>query len=205
MGMDFYAHSSAFVDQPCNIGVATRIGHFCHILPEASIGARCTLEQNVYVASGVRIGNQVQIQNNVSLYTGVVIEDDAYLGPSCVFANISNPRTPPLELNGRIPRTLVRRGAIVGANATIKCGTTIGRYAFIAAGAVVTGNVPDYALVMGIPARQLGWMSRHGQRLGPPNPAGIFTCPVSGWRYRITNGVLCCLDCPEEAAIPVAA
>jgi UDP-2-acetamido-3-amino-2,3-dideoxy-glucuronate N-acetyltransferase len=203
--MDFYAHPSAFVDQPCKIGSATRIGHFCHVLPEASIGAHCILEQNVYVASGVRIGNQVQIQNNVSLYTGVVIEDDVYLGPSCVFANISNPRTPPMESKVSTPRTLVRRGATVGANATIMCGTTIGQYAFIGAAAVVTADVPDYALVLGVPARQFGWMSRHGQRLGPPNPAGIFTCPVSGWRYRITNGVLRCLDCPEETPIPATA
>jgi UDP-2-acetamido-3-amino-2,3-dideoxy-glucuronate N-acetyltransferase len=200
----FYAHPSAFVDQPCTIGQGTKIWHFSHIMPNCSIGARCILGQNVHVASDVTVGNNVKIQNNVSLYTGAVIEDDVFLGPSCVLTNITNPRSQVVRRH-LYEKTLVRRGATIGANATIVCGTTIGQYAFIAAGAVVTRDVPDYALMMGVPAGQVGWMSRHGYRLGTPNAAGVFTCPVSKWRYRIENGVLRCLDCPEDQRIPEAA
>jgi UDP-2-acetamido-3-amino-2,3-dideoxy-glucuronate N-acetyltransferase len=204
MELGFYAHPSAFIDQPCRVGRGTRIGHFCHVVANATIGSHCTLGHNVHVAADVVIGNNVEIQNNVSLYTGVVIEEDTFLGPSCVFTNLNNPRAS----RGRtmaFEKTRVRRGATIGANATILCGTTIGQYAFVAAGAVVTADVPDYALVMGVPAQQVGWMSRHGHRLGPPSPIGIFICPHSKWRYRIENGILRCLDCPEEKALPAAA
>jgi UDP-2-acetamido-3-amino-2,3-dideoxy-glucuronate N-acetyltransferase len=200
----FYAHPSAYVDQPCIIGAGTKIWHFSHIMPNCKIGERCIFGQNVHVASDVIVGNNVKIQNNVSLYTGAVIEDDVFLGPSCVFTNITNPRSQVVRRH-MYEKTLVRRGASIGANSTIVCGSTIGQYAFIAAGAVVTRDVPDYALMMGVPARQVGWMSRHGYRLGPPNPAGILTCPQSNWRYKVENGVLRCLDCPEDRPIPAAA
>jgi UDP-2-acetamido-3-amino-2,3-dideoxy-glucuronate N-acetyltransferase len=202
MESGFYAHPSAFVDQPCKIGRSTRIGHFCHIAANAVIGSQCTLGHNVCIEPEVVIGNNVHVQNNVSLYSGVVIEDDAFLGASCVLTNVNNPRA---HRRGVHEKTRIRRGATIGANATIVCGTTIGQYAFIAAGAVITIDVPDYALVMGVPAQQVGWMSRHGQRLGPPSPTGVFICPQSKWRYRIENGVLRCLDCPEEKPLPTAA
>src|SRR5262249_8187422 len=150
--------------QPCAIGEGTKIWHFCHIMAHSRIGARCILGQNVLVSSDVTVGDNVKIQNNVSLYTGVEIEDDVFLGPSCVFTNVSNPRSQ-IVRRDRYEKTLVKRGATIGANATIVCGTTIGQYAFIAAGTVVTKDVPDYALMMGVPARQVGWMSRHGYRL----------------------------------------
>jgi UDP-2-acetamido-3-amino-2,3-dideoxy-glucuronate N-acetyltransferase len=153
------------------------------------------------VAGGVVIGNNVKIQNNVSLYTGVVIEDDVFLGPSCVLTNITNPRS---EIVRRhlYEKTLIRKGASIGANATIVCGTTIGRFAFIAAGAVVTKDVPAYALMMGVPARQAGWMSRHGYRLGKTSEQGILVCPVSGLHYQEqTSGVLVCLDQDEDAPL----
>ena len=195
---DYFAHPSSYVDQPCTIGAGTKIWHFCHIMPHSTIGERCNLGQNVLVASGVVIGNNVKIQNNVSLYTGVLLEDDVFCGPSCVFTNVINPRSQ-IVRHSQYQRTIVRRGATIGANATIVCGATIGRYAFIGAGAVVRGDVPDYALMLGVPAVQRGWMSRHGQRLRDRNAEGDWICPESGWRYReVTPTHLHCLDWPEE-------
>jgi UDP-2-acetamido-3-amino-2,3-dideoxy-glucuronate N-acetyltransferase len=168
----------------------------------ARIGQHCNLGQNVFVGSTARIGNNVKIQNNVSIYDAVTLEDDVFCGPSCVFTNVINPRSQIVRHSQYRP-TVVRRGATIGANATIVCGATLGRYAFIAAGAVVRGDVPDYALMIGVPARQRGWMSRHGHRLINPDAEGVIRCPESGWRYReIAPGVLRCLDWPEEAALP---
>lgn len=197
----YTVHPSAYVDEPCVIGAGTRIWHFCHVMAGAVIGERCVLGQNVFVANGVRVGNNVKIQNNVSLYTGVELEDDVFCGPSCVFTNVINPRSQ-IVRHSEYQRTLVRRGATIGANATIVCGATIGRYAFIGAGAVVRSDVPDYALMLGVPARRRGWMSRHGHRLPAPDAQGIMVCPESGWRYREGEpGVLRCLDWPEECTL----
>jgi UDP-2-acetamido-3-amino-2,3-dideoxy-glucuronate N-acetyltransferase len=195
---DYYVHPSAYIDQPCSIGSGTKIWHFCHVMKDARIGRKCILGQNVHVANGVIVGNNVKIQNNVSLYTGVELEDDVFCGPSCVFTNVTNPRSE-IVRHDQYVRTLVRHGASIGANATIICGATIGRFAFIAAGAVVKGNVPDYALMAGVPAKLKGWMSRHGFRLGEPDSDGIMTCPGSGFRYReVEPGILRCLDLPED-------
>lgn len=205
MEPNYYVHPSAYVDPPCEIGAGTKIWHFSHVMPKSKLGKNCSLGQNVHVASDVTVGDNVKIQNNVSLYTGAVIEDDVFLGPSCVFTNIVNPRS---EINRRsmYERTLIRKGASVGANATIVCGTTVGRYAFIAAGAVVTKDVPDYALMIGVPARQAGWMSRHGYRLPAPDALGVMACPASGLRYREeAAGTLRCLDVEEGAPLPKVA
>jgi UDP-2-acetamido-3-amino-2,3-dideoxy-glucuronate N-acetyltransferase len=195
----FYSvHPSAYVDEPCEIGEGTKIWHFCHVMKNATIGRGCNLGQNVFVASDVTIGNNCKIQNNVSLYTGVELEDDVFCGPSCVFTNVINPRSQ-IVRHSQYMKTVVRRGATIGANATIVCGATLGRYAFIAAGAVVRGDVPDYALMIGVPARRAGWMSRHGHRLLAPDANGIMACPESGWRYQeVEPGVLRCLDWPED-------
>ena len=196
--LTYFVHPSSYIDEPCQIGAGTKIWHFCHVMPHARIGDKCVLGQNVMVASYVTIGNNVRIQNNVSIYTGVELEDDVFCGPSCVFTNVINPRS---EINRKdeYKPTLVRRGASIGANATILCGITIGRYAFIGSGAVVTRDIPDYALMLGVPARHIGWMSRHGHRLPSPDAHGFMTCPQSGWRYHETQpGVLVCLDWPEE-------
>ena len=192
----YFSHPSSYIDQPCEIGQGTRIWHFCHIMPNAKIGENCSLGQNVMIASQVTIGNNVKIQNNVSVYTGVIIEDDVFLGPSCVFTNVINPRSQ-INRKSEYQRTLVRRGATIGANATIICGGTIGRYAFIGAGAVVRGDVPDYALMLGVPAKRKAWMSRHGHRLPNPGVDGVMRCPESGWRYVEEGSVLRCLDWPE--------
>ncbi len=200
---NYYAHPSAYVDEPCEIGAGTKIWHFSHVMKGSRLGERSILGQNVHIADNVTIGNNVKIQNNVSIYTGVELEDDVFCGPSCVFTNVTNPRSQ-IVRHHLYERTIVRRGASIGANATIVCGATIGRYAFIGAGAVVRGNVPDYALMLGVPARQKGWMSRHGHRLGKPDAERIMTCPESGWRYReIETGILRCLDWPEDKALPV--
>jgi UDP-2-acetamido-3-amino-2,3-dideoxy-glucuronate N-acetyltransferase len=193
----YFSHPSSFIDQPCQIGEETRIWHFCHIMPGAIIGKHCSLGQNVMVASSVVIGDNVKIQNNVSLYTGVLIEDDVFLGPSCVFTNVVNPRSQ-INRKSEYQQTVIKRGATIGANATIVCGATIGRYAFIGAGAVVRGDVPDYALMLGVPAKQKGWMSRHGHRLTDPDEMGNMCCPATGWRYQLKDGVLYCLDWSEE-------
>jgi UDP-2-acetamido-3-amino-2,3-dideoxy-glucuronate N-acetyltransferase len=200
----FFVHPSAYVDQPCEIGADAKIWHFCHVMAGARIGERCILGQNVFVANGVVIGNNVKIQNNVSVYAGVELEDDVFCGPSCVFTNVINPRSQILRRD-QYMRTLVCRGATIGANATIVCGATIGRYAFIGAGAVVRGDVPDYALMLGVPARRKGWMSRHGHRLAAQDRDGRLVCPESGWRYtEVEPGLLRCLDWAEDAPLPAA-
>ena len=197
----YYVHPSSFVDEPCQIGAGTKIWHFSHVSRDASIGERCNFGQNVFIASGVRVGNNCKLQNNVSLYTGVVLEDDVFCGPSCVFTNVTNPRSQIVRHSQYAP-TLVRRGATIGANATIVCGSTLGRYVFVAAGAVVKGNIPDYALMMGVIAKQKGWMSRHGYQLKERDAGGLLICPESKWRYEERNGVLRCLDLDEDQALP---
>ena len=193
-------HPSAIVDQPCVIGAGTHIWHFSHVCAGAELGEDCNLGQNVMIAGGVHIGHRVKIQNNVSIYTGTSIGDDVFLGPSCVLTNVSNPRS---EVSRRTlyEQTKILRGATVGANATIVCGITLGRYCFIAAGSVVTRNVPDYGLVVGVPGRIRGWVSRHGHPLRKA-VAGVYTCPESGLRYQEKAGVLRCLDLDEEARLP---
>jgi UDP-2-acetamido-3-amino-2,3-dideoxy-glucuronate N-acetyltransferase len=182
---DYYVHPSAWVDEGAQIGKGTKIWHFCHLMPGAVIGEGCSLGQNVFVASGVQIGNRVKVQNNVSLYEGVICEDEVFLGPSMVFTNVINPRAG-VERKTEYRQTLIQRGATVGANVTLLCGHTIGTYAFIAAGAVVTRDVPAYALVAGVPARQIGWMSAHGEKLsfGKDQRA---VCPATGTVYLKTG------------------
>ena len=199
--MKYKAQETAIVDDGAEIGDDTRIWHFAHICAGAVIGERCSFGQNTMVAPGVTIGNNVKVQNNVSIYTGTVVEDDVFLGPSYVLTNVTNPRSQ-VKRQALYEQTVLRRGATVGANATIVCGITIGRYVFIAAGAVVTKDVPDYAFVMGVPGRAHGWMSRHGHRLGNPDAEGITICPESGYRYQESDGELRCLDLDEEAALP---
>lgn len=180
--MDYFADPTAVIDEGCQIGNGTKIWHFCHVMSEAKIGERCNLGQNVMIASGVVLGNNVKIQNNVSIYTGVTLEDDVFCGPSMVFTNVINPRSHIIRRH-EYRTTLVRRGASLGANSTIVCGTKIGRYAFVAAGAVVTRDVPDYALVAGVPARQVGWVCYCGIRLLSSN--GLATCNECHRSYRI--------------------
>jgi UDP-2-acetamido-3-amino-2,3-dideoxy-glucuronate N-acetyltransferase len=201
---NYFVHESAYVDEPCEIGAGTKIWHFCHVSPNAKIGERCIFGQNVFIANDVKIGNNVKIQNNVSVYTGVELEDDVFCGPSCVFTNVINPRSQ-IVRHSQYQHTLVRRGVSIGANATIVCGATIGRYAFIAAGAVVRGDVPDYALMAGVPAKRKAWMSRHGHRLEKRDNEGNLICAESGWRYKeVEPGVLRCLDWPEDEPLPTA-
>ena len=195
-----FIHPTACVDAPASIGESTAVWHFCHVMPGARIGRRCVLGQNVFVASKVVIGDGCRIQNNVSLYDGTTLEDDVFLGPSCVLTNVENPRAQ-IRRGHLASPTLIRRGATVGANATILCGLTIGRYAFIGAGAVVTRDVPDYALIVGVPGIHAGWMSRHGHRLSAATEQGLFTCPESGYRYRLNGGNLRCLDLDEESPL----
>jgi len=173
-----FVHESAWVDAGASIGAGTRIWHFVHVLPGTVIGQNCVLGQNVMAGPDVSIGNGCKIQNNVALYLGVVLEDDVFCGPSCVFTNVLTPRAH-VERKNEFAPTLVRRGATIGANATIVCGNTLGAYCMIAAGAVVTKDVPDFALMAGVPARRIGWVSRSGERLGPD-----LTCPRTGERYR---------------------
>jgi UDP-2-acetamido-3-amino-2,3-dideoxy-glucuronate N-acetyltransferase len=200
--MAYFKHDSAYVDEPCEIGEGTKIWHFCHIMKNAKIGKDCIFGQNCHVANDVVIGSNVKVQNNVSIYTGTTIENDVFLGPSCVLTNVTNPRSQ-VNRHGLFEKTLLRRGCSIGANATVVCGVTVGRYAFIAAGAVVSKDVPDYALMVGVPARQTGWMSRHGVRLPPADAGGIMLCPESGLRYReLENGILRCLDLDEESPLP---
>jgi UDP-2-acetamido-3-amino-2,3-dideoxy-glucuronate N-acetyltransferase len=204
MNTNYYAHPTSTIDQPCEIGSGTKVWHYCHIMAGAKIGINCVLGQNVMVANGVTIGNNVKIQNNVSVYSGVVLEDDVFCGPSCVFTNVINPRSQIVRKNEYLT-TFVRRGATIGANATIICGITIGRYAFIGAGSVVRQNVPDYALILGVPGVQKGWMSRHGFKLKPTSQADIWVCSSSGWRYQERQpGEMRCLDWPEDKPLPVA-
>lgn len=197
----YFVHPTAVIDEPVTIGDGSKVWHFSHVSSGAVIGMRCNLGQNVFVAPGVRIGRNVKIQNNVAVYEGVELEDDVFCGPSCVFTNVSNPRSEVVR-RGMYEKTLVRRGATIGANATVVCGTTIGRYAFIAAGAVITkGDVPDYALMAGVPATRLGWVSRHGHRLPAPDADGIMRCPETQWRYREDEGRVRCLDRAEDASL----
>ena len=199
---EYFVHESAYVDEPCEIGKGTKIWHFSHIMKNAKIGENCIFGQNVHIASGVVIGNNVKVQNNVSIYTGVIIEDDVFLGPSCVLTNVTNPRSQIVRHN-LYEKTIFRRGATVGANAAIVCGIELGRYSFIGVGAVVTKDVPDYALMIGVPAKQIGWISRHGIPLPKPNADGIMVCPESGYRYKeVKGGVVRCLDLDEDAPLP---
>lgn len=184
--MEYQAHETAIIDEGCRIGAGTRIWHFSHIMPDCVIGERCNIGQNVVISPGVVLGNNVKIQNNVSVYTGVVCEDDVFLGPSCVFTNVLNPRSA-IPRKDQYRKTLVRRGATIGANATIVCGHTIGEYALIGAGAVVTKDVPPYALVVGNPSRQIGWVSEYGHRLRF-DEKGEAKCPESGAKYLLKEG-----------------
>lgn len=176
-----FIHESAYVDEGCRIGGGSKIWHFAHVLKDCEIGENCVLGQNVMVGPAVRIGHTCKIQNNVAIYNGVELEDGVFCGPSCVFTNVDNPRAE-IERKSEFRRTLVKRGASIGANATIVCGHTLGAYCFIAAGAVVTRDVPAYALMAGVPARRIGWMSRVGRRLGAD-----LVCPETGETYRETS------------------
>lgn len=185
---DFYAHQTAIVDEGCVIEKGTKIWHFSHIMPNCKIGENCNIGQNVVISPEVILGRNVKVQNNVSIYSGVVCEDDVFLGPSMVFTNVINPRSA-INRKNQYLRTLVKKGASIGANATIVCGHDIGRYAFVGAGAVVTKDVPDYALVIGNPARHAGWMSEFGHKL-EFNNQGIATCAESNEKYMLENGVV---------------
>lgn len=214
--MNYFKHESAFVDDGAVIGDGTKIWHFCHIQSGAKIGSNCIFGQNVNIANDVVIGNGVKVQNNVTVYTGTIVDDYAFLGPSCVFTNVTNPRSE-INRHSLYEPIHVCRGATIGANATIVCGVTIGRYAFIGAGAVVTKDVPDYAMVVGCPAHIVGYVSRHGHLIVKENVnlvdtskevlETIYTCPESGLRYRfkqVSEGkcIFCCIDLDEEVALP---
>ena len=183
--MSFYAHETAVIDQGCEIGEGTKIWHFSHIMPNCRIGLKCNIGQNVVVSPEVTLGNNVKVQNNVSIYSGVNCEDDVFLGPSMVFTNVMNPRSG-VNRRGQYSKTTVKKGASIGANATIVCGHDIGEFAFIGAGAVVTKDVPAYALLVGNPARQMGWMSEYGHRL-EFDSTGIAVCPESKMKYQLMN------------------
>jgi UDP-2-acetamido-3-amino-2,3-dideoxy-glucuronate N-acetyltransferase len=199
---DYFVHESSYVDEGAQVGAGTKIWHFSHVLSGAKIGERCSFGQNCCVSSGVVIGNNVKVQNNVSIYEGTSIEDDVFLGPSCVLTNVTNPRSQVVR-RSLYETTLLRRGCTIGANATVVCGITVGRYAFVAAGAVVAKDVPDYALMVGVPAQQKGWMSRHGHILKEPDTQGVMLCPESKLRYKeVDPGVLRCLDLDENALLP---
>jgi len=190
---DFWAHPTALVDEPASIGSGTKIWHFCHVMSGAQIGARCSLGQNVFVGARAIVGANCKIQNNVSLYDAVVLEDDVFVGPSAVFTNVVNPRAF-IERKREYRQTVIRRGATIGANATVVCGHEVGAYAFVAAGAVVTRDVPPHALVKGVPARPAGWVCRCGTVL--VDGAGVLRCPDCQSRYRLSGGGL------EEAGSP---
>ncbi len=200
-----FVHESSYIDEGVTIGANTRIWHFCHILSDTAIGQNCSFGQNCVVGPKVKIGNNVKVQNNISIYEGIEVEDDVFLGPSCVLTNVTNPRSQ-VSRKTLYEKTLLRRGCSIGANATIVCGITVGRYAFIGAGAVVHTDVPDYALMLGVPARQVGWMSRHGHVLKNVDGSGIMTCPESGLKYRLTKSqekqALKCLNLDEDARLP---
>ncbi len=181
IAQDVFIHESAYVDEPCTIGAGTKIWHFCHILPHTVIGKNCILGQNVMVGPGGRIGDNCKIQNNVSLYKGIELQDGVFCGPRCVFTNVNNPRAL-IERKTEFRKTLVGRGATIGANATIVCGNNLGEYCLIAAGAVVTNDVPAFALMAGVPARRIGWVSRSGSILGPD----LF-CPIEKTKYTETG------------------
>jgi UDP-2-acetamido-3-amino-2,3-dideoxy-glucuronate N-acetyltransferase len=183
--MEFYAHPTAVIDEGCKIGKGTKIWHFSHIMTGCVVGENCNIGQNVVISPGVVLGENVKVQNNVSIYTGVICEDDVFLGPSMVFTNITNPRSA-IVRRDKYEKTYVKRGATIGANATIVCGHTIGEFAFVGAGAVVTKDVPPYALVVGNPARQIGWMSEYGHRLHF-DASGIAICPESKEKYKLVK------------------
>jgi UDP-2-acetamido-3-amino-2,3-dideoxy-glucuronate N-acetyltransferase len=182
----YFAHPTAVIDEGCEIGAGTKIWHFSHIMPNCKIGEQCNIGQNVVISPEVVLGKNVKVQNNVSIYTGVICEDDVFLGPSMVFTNVTNPRSA-VNRKNQYAKTIVKRGASIGANATIVCGHDIGEYAFIGAGAVVTKNVPDYALVIGNPAKQTGWMSEFGHKLNF-NEEGEAICADSEEKYLLKNG-----------------
>ena len=184
----YTAHPTAVIDEGCEIGEGTKIWHFSHIMPNCKIGKNCNLGQNVVVSPEVVLGTNVKVQNNVSIYTGVTCEDDVFLGPSMVFTNVTNPRSA-VNRRGQYAKTLVKKGASIGANATIVCGNNIGKYAFIGAGAVVTKEVPDYALVIGNPARQAGWMSEYGHKL-KFDASGVAVCEESKEKYKLEKGIV---------------
>jgi len=188
MDREYFAHETAVIDEGCKIGKGTKIWHFSHVMTGAEIGENCNIGQNVVVSPGVKLGRNVKVQNNVSIYTGVICEDDVFLGPSMVFTNIVNPRSAIIRKDQYVP-TLVEKGATIGANSTIVCGHKIGRFAFIGAGAVVTREVKPYALVIGNPARQAGWMSEYGHRLDF-DEKGIGICPESGEKYALKDGMV---------------
>lgn len=185
MNKDYFVHESSYVDEPCEMGKGTRIWHFSHIMTGCSIGENCNIGQNVVISPNVILGNNVKIQNNVSVYTGVECEDDVFLGPSMVFTNVINPRSG-VNRRDAYMKTIVKKGASIGANATIVCGNTIGQYAFIGAGAVVTKEIPDYALVVGNPAKHVGWISEFGHRL-TFDDAVFARCPESNVLYKLSN------------------
>ena len=192
---DYFVHESSYIDAGAVIGRGTKIWHFCHVLPGAVIGERCNLGQNVVVMGGTRLGNNVKVQNNVSIYEGVTLEDDVFCGPSCVFTNVLNPRSH-VSRKSEYQATLVRRGATIGANATIVCGSTLGEYCFIGAGAVVRGDIPAFALMVGVPARRIGWMCQCGVRLELTGTTA--TCGACGARYREEGALLRQIDPPAS-------
>lgn len=198
----YFVHETAVVDDPVEIGDGTRIWHFSHVMPDVKIGKKCVFGQNTNIDRGVIIGNNVKVQNNVSLYTGLIIEDDVFLGPSCVLTNVTNPRSQ-INRHSLYEKTYLKKGCSIGANATVVCGITVGRYSFVGAGTVVTKDVPDYALVVGVPGKQVGWVSRHGLPLKDADENGIFTCPESGLQYQeVKPGTMKCLNLDEEAELP---
>jgi len=198
----YFAHETAWIHPESDIGADTKIWHFSQVMKGAILGTNCSVGQNCNIASGAVIGNRVKIQNNISVYGGTTVEDEVFLGPSCVLTNVTNPRSQ-INRQALYETTLIRRGASIGANSTIVCGIELGRYSFVGAGAVVTKSFPDYALVVGNPAKKIGWMSRHGHRLDSPDASGIFTCPESGYRYQEqADGTLRCLDLDEDAPLP---
>ena len=188
----YFAHESSYVDEPCQIGKGTKIWHFSHVMKNSVIGENCNIGQNVVVSPDVQLGNNVKIQNNVSVYTGVVCEDDVFLGPSMVFTNVINPRSGVIRKEEYM-KTFVKKGASIGANATIVCGNNIGKYAFIGAGSVVTKEVPDYALVVGNPSKNIGWMSEFGERLNFDS-FGIAICDKTGVKYKLSNNLVHKID-----------
>jgi UDP-2-acetamido-3-amino-2,3-dideoxy-glucuronate N-acetyltransferase len=183
---NYFSHETAVIDEGCEIGAGTKIWHFSHIMPRCIIGENCNVGQNVVISPEVVLGKNVKVQNNVSIYTGVICEDDVFLGPSMVFTNVINPRSA-INRKNEYAKTVVKKGATIGANATIVCGHDIGQFAFIGAGAVVTKNVPDYALVMGNPAKETGWISEYGHKLSF-DKNGEATCPESGEKYLLKDG-----------------
>ncbi|MCH2203376.1 MAG: acetyltransferase [Fuerstiella sp.] len=200
----FFLHESSIVDDGAEVGAGTKIWHFSHVLSGAVIGCDCSFGQNTMVAGGVVVGDNVKVQNNVAIFDGTIVENDVFLGPSCVLTNVSNPRSQVVR-HGLYEKTLIRRGATVGANSTVVCGVTLGRYSFIAAGCVVTKSIPDYAMIVGVPGKQVGWMSRHGHKLEFDSD-GFATCPESNLRYQLQTTdcelrVQCC-DLDEESELP---